>query len=261
MIMIPLADMHCHLLAGLDDGPRTSGEALEMCRLAYAEGTRMVAALAHQNPRYRGNSPDRIREAAAELAKQLHVAHIPLSVYPSAEVMVHPGIEASWRDGQLLSIGDRRQYLLLEMPHNLCVDLRRIARALRSQGMRVILAHPEREEELLHDPGRIEELIRCGCIVQVSSESITAPRARRDAVALKSWARRGVIHLLGSDGHRPVKRPPSMLDAYQRLVRWTGIGMADRICSTHGMAILQGLPLRLPEVRKRNVSWFASLWS
>ena len=90
--MIPLADMHCHLLAGLDDGPRTSGEALEMCQLAYAEGTRMVAALAHQNPRYRGNTPQRIQEAVAELTKQLHDADIPLTVYPSAEIMVHPGL-------------------------------------------------------------------------------------------------------------------------------------------------------------------------
>jgi protein-tyrosine phosphatase len=258
--MIPLADMHCHLLAGLDDGPRTADEAWEMCRLAHAEGTRMVVALAHQNPRYRDNSPDRIRGAVKDLAKRLHGADISLSVFPGAEVMVHPEIEESWLEGRLLSIGGRGRYVLLEMPHNLCVDVRRIAGTLRSHGVRVILAHPEREEELLHDDGRIEALIRCGCIVQVSSGSITEPRNRRDAAALKNWARRGVIHLLGSDGHRPEKRPPRMAEAYQRLVRWIGAGKADRICSTHGMAILQGLPLRLPEVRARSVSWFARLW-
>ena len=66
--MLPLVDMHCHLLAGLDDGPRTADDALEMCRIAHAEGTRMVAALAHQNERWNGVTPDIIRGAAQQLA-------------------------------------------------------------------------------------------------------------------------------------------------------------------------------------------------
>ncbi len=38
--MLPLVDMHCHLLAGLDDGPATMEEALDMCAVAHAEGVR-----------------------------------------------------------------------------------------------------------------------------------------------------------------------------------------------------------------------------
>lgn len=45
--MIPLVDMHCHLLAGLDDGPPTDGVAETMCRLAFGDGMRMVAATAY----------------------------------------------------------------------------------------------------------------------------------------------------------------------------------------------------------------------
>lgn len=60
--MIPLIDMHCHLLAGLDDGPPTDEEALEMCRLACAEGTHMAAATAHQNDHWPDVTPERIRQ-------------------------------------------------------------------------------------------------------------------------------------------------------------------------------------------------------
>ena len=59
--MIPLVDIHCHLLAGLDDGPRTDEDALEMCRIAYEDGTRIIAAGAHQNEHYPENTADRIR--------------------------------------------------------------------------------------------------------------------------------------------------------------------------------------------------------
>jgi protein-tyrosine phosphatase len=250
--MIPLVDMHCHLLAGLDDGPQTDEEALAMCRLAYDDGIRMAAAGAHQNDRWRDVTPERIRQATARLARMLREAGIPLVVFPCAEVMVHPDVDSSWRKGELLSVADRGQYLLVEMPHDVFVDLRDTVRRLRQVGVRPILAHPERHPELLHDDGRIEQLVEAGCLVQVSAGSITDPPTRQDERALKSWSRRGVIHLLGSDGHSPGRRPPRMADAYQRLRRWAGAVVADRVCSANGLAIVQGLHVRVqPPSTKR----------
>src|SRR5207245_2526367 len=149
--------------------------------------------------------------------------------FPTAEVMVHPEIESSWRNDSLLGLAGRGDYVLLEMPHDLFVDLGETVKNLRRMGVRPILAHPERNEELLHDPGRIEQLIRFGCLVQVSSGSLTSPSSARDAKALRSWVRRGIVHLLGSDGHSPVKRPPKTLEAYRLIGRWAGNAVADRI--------------------------------
>ncbi len=254
--MIPLVDMHCHLLAGLDDGPRTEEDALAMCRIAYDTGTRIAAAGAHQNERWKAVTPDRIRQAAGRLARMLSEAGIALTVFPCAEVMAHPEVDASWRKGELLSVADRGQYLLLEMPNDRYVDLTDTITKLQQAGVRPILAHPERYEELLHEPGRIEKLIKLGCLVQVSSGSITAPKSGRDEKALKSWFKRGVVHLLGSDGHSPRRRPPKMGEAYQRLVRWLGATGADRVCSTNGLAVFQGLPLRVPEPQPYRWLWF-----
>ena len=83
--MIPLVDMHCHLLAGLDDGPRSDEEAVAMCRMAYDEGVRMVAATAHQNEHWDLVTPDRIRQATHQLAQTLRTAGIPLLVFPCAK--------------------------------------------------------------------------------------------------------------------------------------------------------------------------------
>src|SRR5581483_6286232 len=128
--MLPLADLHCHLLAGLDDGPRAEDDALAMCRLAYAEGTRLVAATAHQNERWPAVTPAVIRRATERLAGSLRAAGVPLTVFPCAEVMVRPDIEEAWRRGDLLSVADRGQYLLVEMPDGLFVDLRETVRRL-----------------------------------------------------------------------------------------------------------------------------------
>ncbi|MHB1421795.1 MAG: tyrosine-protein phosphatase [Gemmataceae bacterium] len=258
--MIPLVDMHCHLLAGMDDGPPTAEVAETMCRLAYEDGTRMIAAVAHQNERWDQVTPQGIRSAAENLASWLRTRSIELSLFPCAEVMVDTDTEENWRAGLLMSVADRGQYLLIEMPHGLFVDLTETVRGLRAAGVRPILAHPERQEELLHEAGRIESLIEAGCLVQVNASSVTQPRNRADALALKSWFKRGIVHCLGSDGHSATQRPPTMSAAYRQIVRWIGHGMANRIASTSGMAILQGLPLRLPRPEPRKVNWFAGWW-
>lgn len=258
--MIPLVDLHCHLLAGMDDGPRTKEDALAMCRLAYAEGTRMVAALAHQNEQWCEVTPNRIREAVRLLAQQLRDEGTGLTVFPTAEVMVHTDIEAYWTDGRLLSIADRGQYLLVELPHGLFVDLTDMTQNLVQMGIRPVLAHPERQPELLEEPQRIERLVRAGCLVQVSSGSITDPPNRQFWQDLKDWLKRGLVHFLGSDGHSLNRRPPKMADAYKQIVRTVGASMADRICYTNGMAVLQGLPLRIAPFEPRRRHWFSKLW-
>lgn len=196
--MIPLVDIHCHLLAGMDDGPKTLEDALGMCAMARAEGVGMMSATAHQNERWPAVTPERIRQATTELRQALTAAGNTMSVFPCAEVMAAPGTAAAWRAGTLLSVGDRGQYVLLEMPRGVFVDLRPTVRALRQAGVRVILAHPERERDFLHVPGLIEELVGDGCLVQVSSASVTEPRPRgRQGPARLVPARAGSPDWLG----------------------------------------------------------------
>jgi protein-tyrosine phosphatase len=257
--MIPLADTHCHLLAGLDDGPRSREDALEMCRILCAEGVQVASATAHQNQRWREVTPERIREATRLLAEELLQAGLPLTVYPCAEVMAHLETVQDWSEGRLLSIADRGQYLLLEMPHGGYVDLRPTVRRLREAGLRPILAHPERQAELLEDAGRIEELIDLGCLVQISTGSVTAPPGGpAGEKPLRDWFRRGVVHLMGSDGHSPRRRAPRLADAYRQVVAWAGRATADRVFSTNGLAVLHGLPLVVSKPEAPRRSWLAA---
>jgi protein-tyrosine phosphatase len=234
-----LTDLHVHLLAGVDDGPRTWDDAVAMCRIAVAEGVRHSVALAHQSERW-NLSPDAIREAVRELARRLAEQEIPLEVFPAAEVMASPDLDELWAAGRLLSVGDHRKYLLVEMPHRLFVDLRPAVHRLARRGVRVILAHPERHPELLHDAGRVEELIGLGCLVQVSSGSVTSPPTPADAKALRGWFCRGCVHLIGSDGHSPRTRKPLLAAAAERVREWAGAAAADRVCRENGLAVLGG---------------------
>jgi protein-tyrosine phosphatase len=250
--MNPLADPHVHLLAGLDDGPRTWDDALAMCRVAAADGVRHATALAHQSERW-PLTPADIRAAADELARRVFAAAVPLEVVPAAEVMAAPDLWDGWRAGRFLSVGDHRKHLLVEMPHRVFVDLRADVRRFAARGVHVILAHPERHPELLHDPGRLEELIALGCLVQVNAGSVTDPPTPADAKALRGWFRRGCVHLVGSDGHSPRKRPPVMAAARDRIAAWAGDEVAETVCGANGRAVLRGEDVRAetPEPERR----------
>jgi len=240
-----LADLHVHLLPGLDDGPQSWDDALAMCQIAAAEGVRHTVALAHQSERW-NVSADAIRAACRELRQRLQADDTPLEIFPAAEVMATPEMTDAWAAGRLLSVGDHGQFLLVEMPHRLFVDLRPIVRRLSARGVRLILAHPERHPELLHDSGRLEELISFGCLVQVSSRSLTDPASSADEKAVRDWCRRGCVHLLGSDGHSPRRRKPLLSAAAGRIREWAGPAAAERICGATGRAILNGEPVDVP---------------
>jgi protein-tyrosine phosphatase len=256
-----LVDMHVHLLAGLDDGPKTMEDALAMARLLVNEGARHSVALAHQNDEYPLVTPERIRVAATDFANALRAADVPLEVYPAAEVMAWPELVADWSGGKLMSIADRGQWLLIEFPHNLFIDLRPIARDLRAVGVRAIVAHAERIPQMLHVPGLVEELIQLGCLVQVSSSSVTQPAAAKDEKALKEWFKRGIVHLLGSDGHSPRRRAPQLAAAAEVIRHWVGAALAEQICGGNGLSILRGAVPAVAPPLPSSRSWFARLFS
>src|SRR5262249_23242307 len=66
-------------------------------------------------------------------------------------------------------------------------------------------------------------------------------------------------HLIGSDGHSRHRRPPKLADAYRQISRWAGSAVADRVCSTNGLAVLQGLPVQVSQPKPRRAGWVV-LW-
>ncbi len=258
--MLPLADTHVHLLAGLDDGPRTDDEAVAMCRMLVAEGARSAAATAHLHPEFPENTPERIVAATARLAEQLREHAIPLAIVPTAEIILSDDLAERWESGAILSVGNFRKHLLVEMPHaGGFFDYRPAAEALKPFGIRIIVAHAERYEPLLHDPALAVQWIAAGCLMQFTAEAIADPPGN-DEPAMKLWAQRGLVHLLGSDGHRIDRRKPELQAGFTRLKKWMGAAAAERVGSIWGTAALQGLPVNPPPPKAPTTSWFGRLF-
>ena len=254
-----LIDAHCHLCGGLDDGPKCDDEALEMCEIAYRSGTSWIAATAHQSETWADITPRHIIDSVQTLSHRLRKQELPVCLRPTAEVMLCPNILAKWDAGELLSYSNQRRYLLVEFPHGAFFDIRKLVRDFQSRGVTLVIAHPERQGDLLYSLSSLIQLVREGCLMQVSSSSLDNFRSREERKALKKWAQAGAIHLIGSDAHDGVQRPPVIEGGYRRLVEWIGRNAADRICVTNGLALMQGLPIEsispTPPKPRRYFSW------
>ena len=246
------ADTHCHLCPGLDDGAKSLDEAIEMCRLAWNEGVRMAAVTGHQNPDW-PLTPQQIIAGASELATELERICCDLKLVPMGEVMLASNTLEEYREGKLLSIGNQNKYLLIEFPHNQFFDISSFVSDLVSLGVRPVLAHAERYPQLLHGGLMVDGLIRRGCVIQVSSAGIIDTRNREGHRAIRDWARRNVIHVVGSDAHSPRRRRPLMHGAYHQLANWTSESVANAICWKNGVAVMNGrkIAIRPPQPVKR----------
>src|SRR5271155_2415319 len=71
-----MVDIHCHLLPGLDDGPETIEESIEMAEMAVADGITHIAATPHANDIYSFDSERNLglcRELAARFDGRLNL--------------------------------------------------------------------------------------------------------------------------------------------------------------------------------------------
>lgn len=112
-----MIDLHAHLLPGVDDGPTTWDEALEMVRMAAPDGVTAVVATSHMMPggAY-PNTRKRLLELTAELRERVRAEGIAMDIYPGAEVLMTPDTAERLARGELLTYCDANRHLLLEMP-------------------------------------------------------------------------------------------------------------------------------------------------
>lgn len=203
------SELHFHLLPAVDDGPETLDEALELARLAVADGTGTVVCTPHVHQVDVATIPGRVRE----LQDALDRAGIALRVLPGGEVS--PGTPLTDAELAVIAQGPQgRRWVLLEAPlQGAPVDeLHASADELEARGYGVLLAHPERSRRFLAPGGGLQRRLRRGNLLQVNASSLTGLHGDEAREAALELIRRGIVTALASDAHRP-SRPPRLSEA------------------------------------------------
>ena len=204
-----MIDIHCHLLPGLDDGPKSWETTLAMCRLAIADGIEHIVVTPHANDTY-GYNRDRVRELVAELDAKIN-SQLAFSL-GSEFHLSYDNIEDALQHPQRYTIA-AKQYLLVELsdyavPPQVDDGLFR----LQASGIIPIITHPERNPMLQSQPERVLAWVQAGCLIQVTASALTrvcggtTPKIRD----VSSESGRGA-----HPGHGRARRSASQADSFQ----------------------------------------------
>ncbi|CAN5553050.1 exopolysaccharide biosynthesis protein [soil metagenome] len=232
-------DMHCHCLAGLDDGPPTGPDSIALCKLLVRDGFTDVIATPHQLGRYDGvNWAPEVRQGVASLQTALTRERIPLRVHAGAEIRIDERIPSLLEADRLLTLADLGQYLLLELPTSSNINPDAVAAVLARANVHIVLAHAERYDNLRRDPGLAKAWLDTNIILQVNASSLLdeAPANSREAAI--SWLSQGWIALVATDSHSAANRRPRMTEAIDFIERQFGVETARQLCITNPAKLL-----------------------
>lgn len=252
-------DIHCHLLPGIDDGSKSVDESLQMARLAVADGTSAIIVTPHQLANYSQNEGDAIRQATQQLQTTLDEQRIPLRLAPGGDVRIEEGMLRGLKEGRVMSLADHGRHVLLELPHELYVDLRPLLRALENARIQGILSHPERNQGLLARPKIVAELVEVGCLMQVTAGSLLGTFGPASKAMAEGMLAQGTVHFLATDAHGSQARRPLMRRGFERASELGGLPTAMTICCHNPRAVWDGQPIppgkiSAPAPKK---SWFS----
>jgi protein-tyrosine phosphatase len=238
-----LIDLHCHILPGIDDGARDSEDSVAMARQAQADGIEAVCA----TPHIRDDHDVRLDELAARtraLEELVSAEELEVRVLPGGEVAQARAQRLTPAELRLATLGGAGRWLLLEpAPGPLSADLADTVRRLAAQGLQAIVAHPERHADAAFEE-RLAELVEMGCLVQWTAAFVADAAAGARALEL---ARRGLVHVLGTDAHSShAGRPVHLSAGFARLASVCSAERVAWMAETAPRAIVRGDPAPPP---------------
>lgn len=218
-----VVDLHCHVLPGVDDGPSTIEESLALCRAAHQDGTRTLVATPHVNWDYPDVTGAMIHAKVGSINEAVRAASIDLTVRAGAEVALSRAGELADADLDRLSLAGG-PYLLVEFPWmSRAAGAVHALRSLMGRGYGIVVAHPERSPMLRHDDALVRELVDSGIVCCLDARSLTDRASRNTRTAAWTLLAGGLAHVIASDSHDAVRRPPSL----RSMLASTGLSAAE----------------------------------
>ena len=220
-----MIDLHCHFLPGIDDGPQTMAQALDLARAAVADGITHSVLTSHVHPERYANQRSSLELAVAQFSAELAQGGIALHVRLGAEARLCPELMELVAEGQVPFLGQVGGFhiLLLEFPHQMIpLGSLPFVKSLLRQKIRPLIAHPERNKTVMENADKVREFTDVGCWLQLTAGSLVGrcgPQAQQTAYALIDA---GHPCLAATDAHHLPSRPPWLNEARAALAQRYG---------------------------------------
>jgi protein-tyrosine phosphatase len=194
------ADMHSHILPGIDDGAPDVETSLQLIQGLIALGYKKLIATPHIISDIHPNTPETIRAAFDQLQEALRESQISIPIFYAAEYMLDENFLNLVNGGKLLCIHDQIvliETMFMDSPPN----LEHILFQMQTHGYQPLLAHPERYHYLDKNFTRLDPFRDRNCLLQCNALSFVGYYGKREQEMALRMLDAGIIDFIGSDMH------------------------------------------------------------
>lgn len=234
-------DIHSHACYGVDDGARTQEEAVELLRMAAAQGVRAMILTPHSSGK-RKLSRAQLEEQLKVLQDSLTAQCIHMALYIGSEILFYGSVPEELQSGAVQTMAGSF-YVLVEFPEQASYQsILTGIRSLTRSGYMPILAHAERYP-VLYRQG-VQELLESGACIQLSLQAVGASWLQPATRFCRRLLKHGEVQFVGSDLHRLDSRPPVLEQGARWIRRNLSKEEADAVLYRNAEAMVKNIPLQ-----------------
>jgi protein-tyrosine phosphatase len=204
-------DLHCHWIAGIDDGVKTPEDGLALLRGLKGLGFATVVATPHTRPAM--FATERAQLEAAYAAMQVHIKAQPDGVLPEvalgSEHFFDEIVFARMMQGDCLPYPPlsgkmpKRRSILVEFPEYFPAKVADRFADLMQRGLRPVLAHPERYRTVWKDDTSLDPLLETGCALLLDVCALVGKYGSASERAAHKLLEEEAYEAACTDAHRP----------------------------------------------------------
>ncbi len=197
------ADMHSHLIPGIDDGAKSMEASIKMLRRFKELGYSKLVTSPHVMSDFYKNTPDTILGGAERVRSELQKLKIEIEFAAAAEYYLDETLETKVKKKEVLVFGDN--YVLFELPFIAePPNLASFIFELQTNGYKAVLAHPERYGYWYNDFQKYRDLKDKGVLLQLNILSLIGHYSPQTQKIAEQLIDENLISFLGSDCHNEV---------------------------------------------------------
>lgn len=248
-----MIDMHNHILFGVDDGPETIEESMELIKEASSKGVTHIVFTPHFNKRNYNLNQNEVSDNFQILKEEINKENINLELYLGNEVYLGSvGYTLIIDNGFYTLAGSK--YILVEFNEMLPPsNIPEICYEIAVNGYVPIIAHAERYEILHNNRKLLGEILDEGAHLQINASSVLNKDNKERNKFAHYLLKNEIVSFVASDVHNNTSRGFYLDEAYDEVCKICIKSYADNIFKLNQLNIINDKKMdnpKLPAKRK-----------